>query len=146
MWLLTPGRLEKGSPYPSFPSWCSPGEPTASIPPLNGPEWMDHEWVFGVTRLPAHSSPCCPESHSTVLSYLDIFILNTRCVLEIVQKKALEKEVLPETKAAISKTHLFIIPCLINFSMNPSPREQASALNSNCRLSPPLLPGSKAGP
>lgn len=36
------------------------------------------------------------------------------------------------------ETNLFIIPFLINFSMNPSPREYASALNSNSRLSPSL--------
>ena len=83
---------------------CRLGVPRESPPPLpqlNGPEWVDYEWVLGVRRLPAHSSPCCPEIHSAVLSYLDIFILNTRYILETVQKKALEKEVLPGTRAAI---------------------------------------------
>lgn len=84
------------------PSLCAPWEPTTSTP-VHWP-WMNgpiREWVFRIMRLSAHNSLYCPEIQNSIVSYLGIFILNTKCILEIVQKKALEKEVLPITKATI---------------------------------------------
>lgn len=78
-------------------SLCDPGEPTTSTP--GNWRWMNEsvrEWVyiemaFGIMRLSTHNSLCCSEIENSVLSYSGVFILNTKCVLDVFQKKALER-------------------------------------------------------